>query len=349
VTVGCRCADGEDTAVDVAVVGAGVHGLATARALVRRGVGVTIYEQFELDHTRGSSHGRSRIFRLSYPEVEWVRLAQEALPLWRELEEECGESLLELNGIVEFVRGPEEGSRRALEQLGARVEVLDAEEVVRRYPMVSPPDGTMAVFQADAGIVRSDKARHAFAAGARALGADLVEGRRIEDLDELEEDVVVVTAGAWAKDLLARAGVELPVIATSETVCYFRLETDLPVPSIVDFKPGGLGHGTYGLADPVYGLKLGIHKSGQPLDPDDSAGPDPELIEAMQETAARYFPTAEPEPAAVDTCLYTNTEDERFILERHGRIVVGSACSGHGFKFAPVVGERLASLAIKPS
>ena len=330
----------------VAVVGAGVHGLATARALVRRGADVTIYEQFELDHTRGSSHGASRIFRLSYPDVKWVRMAQEALPLWRELEQESGERLLELNGMVEFVRGSGEGSQRALEELGARVEVLDGAEVVRRFPMVAPPAGAIAVYQADAGIILAAKARHALLAAARARGADVVEGRRIEDLDELAEDVVVVTAGSWAKPLLAGAGIELPVVPTSETVCYFRLEADTPVPSIVDFKPGGLGHGAYALADPVHGLKLGIHKSGKPLDPDHPPGPDPELVEQMRATAARYFPTADDEPAGVDTCLYTNTDDERFILERHGRIVVGSACSGHGFKFAPVIGERLAALAL---
>jgi sarcosine oxidase len=330
--------------VDVAVVGAGVHGVATARALARRGVDVTIYEQFELDHKRGSSHGASRIFRLSYPDVEWVRMAQEALPLWRELEEESGERLLELNGIVEFVRRPEEGSRRALEERGAAVEMLDPEEVVRRFPMVAPPAGTMAVFQADAGIVLAEKARRALLATAQANGAALVEGRRIERLDELDQDVVVVTAGAWAKLLLAGVGIDLPVVPTSETVSYFRLESDRPVPSIVDFKPGGLGHGTYALADPVHGLKLGIHRSGKPINPDDPPGPDAELVELMREAALRYFPTADHEPAAVDTCLYTNADDERFILERHGRVVVGSACSGHGFKFAPVVGERLADL-----
>jgi glycine/D-amino acid oxidase-like deaminating enzyme len=178
------------------------------------------------------------------------------------------------------------------------------------------------------------------------LGAELVEGRRVERLEELGEDVVVVTAGAWAKALLAAAGIDLPVRATSETLCYYRLATDRPVPSIVDFKPDGLGHGTYALADPVHGLKLGIHQSGRPLDPDDPPGPDPGLVELMRQAAARYFPTAETEPADVDTCLYTNTDDERFILERHGRIVVGSACSGHGFKFAPVVGERLADLVL---
>jgi sarcosine oxidase len=330
--------------VEVAVVGAGVHGLATARALARRGVEVTVYEQFELDNRRGSSHGASRIFRLSYPEVEWVRMAQEALPLWHELERESGQRLLRLNGIIEFVRRPGEGSQSALEQSGAEVEVLDADEVARRFPMVAPPEGAKAVFQADAGIVLAAKARHAFLAGARAHGAQVVEGRRIEQLDELDEDMVVVAAGAWAKRLLAGAGIELDVVPTSETVTYFELKADGPVPSVVDFKPGGLGHGTYALADPDYGLKLGIHKSGRPIDPDDPPGPDSELVEQMRETAAGYFPTARNEPTRVDTCLYTNTEDERFVLERHGRIVVGSACSGHGFKFAPVVGERLADL-----
>ena len=329
----------------VAVVGAGIHGLAATRALARRGHAVTLYEQFDFDHNRGSSHGASRIFRLSYPEVGWVRMAQEALPLWRELEDESGKQLLDLNGIIEFVRGKGEGSRLALEEAGATVELLDADEVVRRFPMVRPPEGSTAVFQSDAGIVRASDARHAFADGARAHGAQIETNVRVDDLDDVAADVVVVTAGAWAKDLLARAVIDLPVVETSETVSYFTMKSERPVPSVVDFKPGGLGHGTYALADPAHGLKLGIHMSGKPVDPDNPAGPDEELVEQMREAVELYFPSADPKPARVDTCLYTRTDDERFVLERHGRIVVGSACSGHGFKFAPVVGERLADLA----
>jgi sarcosine oxidase len=326
------------------VVGAGIHGLATARALVRRGHDVTVVEQFELDHTRGSSHGGSRIFRLSYPDVVWVRLAQEAYGGWRELERETGEQLLELSGIIEIVRSEAEGSRRAFEEVGVAYELLDAGEVARRYP-VHVPDGMHALYQADAGITYASRAQHAFLASARDHGTRVVERARVDDLDDVDADIVVVTAGAWAKDLLARAGIDLPVTATCETVAYFRLESERPIPSVVDFKPGARAHGTYALHDPTYGLKLGIHGSGKPVDPDDQPDADSELAELMREAVARYFPTADATPAKAETCLYTNTDDERFILERHGRIVVGSACSGHGFKFAPVVGERLADLA----
>jgi sarcosine oxidase len=330
--------------VRAAVVGAGIQGLATARALARRGHDVTIYEQFELDHVRGSSHGGSRIFRLSYPDVEWVRLAQEAYGGWRDLEHETGEQLLELSGIIEIVRSEVEGSQRAFEELGFTFEVLDADEVARRFP-VQVPDGMHALYHADAGITYASRARHACLASARKHGAELHEHEPVDDLCAVDADVVVVTAGSWAKGLLTREGIDLPVIATSETVGFFRLESERPIPSVVDFKPDGRSHSTYALHDPTYGLKLGSHKSGPPIDPDEQPGPNEELVALMSEAVARYFPTADPQPAEVQTCLYTNTDDERFILERHGRIVVGSACSGHGFKFAPVVAERLADLA----
>src|SRR6476660_6436409 len=121
-------------------------GLATARALGLRGHDVVVFEQFERGHQRGSSHGRSRIFRLAYAEPEYVRLAQESLGLWRELEAETGETLLELNGLLEIVTTLEESTARTLDACGVEWHRLEAGEAERRYP-VHVPDGSFVVLQ----------------------------------------------------------------------------------------------------------------------------------------------------------------------------------------------------------
>ena len=176
-----------------------------------------------------------------------------------------------------------------------------------------------------------------------ARGLRIEENHRVESIDDLDEEVVVVCAGPWARRLLAPHGIDLPVVETRETIAYFRLEGEIPsVVAEVVTK----GHGFYSLADPVYGLKVGAHMRGKPADPDVVEGADPALVEEIAEWTASRFPAADPEPVGAQSCFYTTTDDERFILERHGRIVVGSACSGHGFKFAPAVGKRLAALAV---
>src|SRR5213080_1077852 len=121
-------------------------GSAAARALARAGHDVTLYEQFQVGHDRGSSHGRSRIVRLAYPEVEFVQLAKEAFAGWHELEQESGAELLELNGLLELVEDPAQGSRDALDAAGADYELLEVAEARRRWP-VGVPDGWTALFQ----------------------------------------------------------------------------------------------------------------------------------------------------------------------------------------------------------
>jgi sarcosine oxidase len=310
-------------------------GLATGWALKRRGVEAVVYEQFEVGNPRGSSHGRSRIFRLAYPEEHYVRLAQEAFGLWRELEAESGETILELYGLVEIVQRLEESTAPTLERCGVAWERLDREEAEARFP-IRVPDGGFAVLQPEAGIARADKALDAFR---REL--DVREHAQVHP-DELDADVVVVTAGSWVNRLL---GEGLPVRTTRETVCYFRPESQ-PVPSVVSFHRDRLKHDMYSLYDPVHGLKVGAHHAGDEADPDVPAEPQPELVERITAWTNETYRLAEPEPVALDTCMYTTTADESFILERRGRIVVGSPCSGHGFKFAPAIGERLADLAL---
>ena len=157
--------------MSIVVVGAGVHGLATARALARRGRSVTVLEQFRIGHTRGSSHGVSRVFRLSYPEEEFVRLAQEARDGWRELEQEAGEELLQTTGTLD-VGDYAVANETALYACGADAERLDPAEVGRRFDVTVPRD---ALFQRDGGLLLADRCTSAFAAGARAGGAELRE------------------------------------------------------------------------------------------------------------------------------------------------------------------------------
>jgi sarcosine oxidase len=311
------------------VVGAGINGCATAWELRRRGVEVTLVDQFEPGHARGSSHGRSRIFRLAYPERHWVELAEEALTGWRELERETGETLLELYGLVELCSSVAVSSRDVLEARGIEHRLLDPGELD-----VALPEGWIALWQRDAGIVRADLALDAF------RGDLPIEQRRIESLDEVDGDVVIVTAGPWAPMLLP----DLPVRVTRETVAYFAHNGE-PLPSVVELDEATRHHAMYALHDPVYGLKAGAHHAGPVADPDVASPPDPTLLEQITSWVSERFPYIDPQPVAAETCIYTTTDDESFILERRGRVVVGSACSGHAFKFAPAVGRRLADLA----
>ncbi len=323
----------------VAIVGAGVMGCATAWALAERGADVTVHEQFDLDHAHGSSHGRTRIVRLSYPEAEWVRLAVESMAAWRELEQESGQALLDLPGIVELAQAPELTSAPGLDACGVEYSWLDA-EATRALGAVLP-QGWFALLQPEAGTVRADLARHAFLDRAISGGARVEAGRRVESPDDLDADVVVVTAGAWVRELLS----DVPVQVTRETFAYFRREGP-PAPAIVELDEITRGHGMYSLHDPVHGLKAGVHHGGPEVDPNVPGAPDPASIARVAEWVRERFPDVDPEPLDVETCLYTSTVDGSFVLERRGRVVVGSACSGHGFKFAPVIGRRLAALAL---
>lgn len=324
----------------VAVVGAGVMGLASARALAQRGDEVTVYEQFELAHNRGSSHGASRIFRLSYLEDRWIALAQRAYELWRELERESGAQLLKLNGLLD-AEADTAARIAAFERHGIAYDVLEPEQIAQRFNVAYDRP---LVFSPDAGVTLAAEAQRAFEASARLAGATILEHTRIESLDDVDADVVVVTAGGWAPKLLAAAGIELPSTPTRESIAYFALPEQRVVPSVIDELDVQEGRSFYALEAPGVGLKAGLHQSGAPTDPDDTAEPDAHLLEIVSAWVARRFPFVDPKPVAAETCIYTTTSDDRFVLERHGRIVVGSACSGHGFKFAPAIGELVAEL-----
>lgn len=313
-------------------------GCATARALARRGHDVTIYEQFEIGHKRGSSHGATRIYRFSYPDERYVGMMKEAFGLWRELEAEANTTVLEQTGGLDMGKDLD-AHVAAFETHDVPYEMFDAPRAARRWPSLVLPEGDV-LFQPDGGVVYAQRAWEAFAYGAIAAGARS-EHRRVTELtgDGVDGyDATVVTAGGWVKSVLATAGIDLDVRPTRETVAYFELRS-VP-PTLVDWGEPSV----YALHDPVHGLKAGEHIAGPTTDPDAAGRVNDDSIRRLSDWVATRYRDAHVTPRHAETCIYTNTPDEHFVLERHGSIVVGSACSGHGFKFAPLIGVRLADL-----
>ena len=345
------------TDVEFAVVGAGVAGAATARFLAQAGRETVLLEQFHVGHTRGSSHGASRIFRLSYDDATYVRMAIDSLALWRELERESNRDLILTTGGIDAGKDLD-AHVAALRDCGAAYELLTGAQVRERFPAIALPENEPALFQPDAGIARAEDAVEALVAGALGHGAELREDTLVTGLrdtggsveiqtpdEPLRARVAVVAAGGWAPTLLATAGIALDVVPTRETVAYFSLDQDLTVPSLVEWQEPAF----YSLTDPGRGVKAGLHHAGPVTDPSQEGEVSEETVARLRERVAALYPAADPSPRRAETCIYTNTSDETFVLERHGRIVVGSACSGHGFKFAPLTGRRLASLALDGS
>jgi sarcosine oxidase len=310
-----------------AVVGGGVLGLSAGWALAREGYRVTVYEQFEIGTRRGSSSGGSRIFRLSYAEPDYVRLARRAVEAWRAVDPE----LLIRNGLLEWGEGTD-AVAAALAACGEAHEWLEPEEARRRFPEArfeSP-----VLWHAEAGAVRADRALARLA-----HGLDVREGVRVDDPAALEADVTVVAAGPWLRRFL-----DFPLSPRIEEVAYFAgVPEDRP--SIIDH--GGPGSpGGYGVVTPGIGYKLAEHGPEEEFDPD---RPDREIrarqIERVTRWAAERFPGAAPVPVHADACLYTMTPDADFVLDRVDGMIVCGGDSGHAFKFAPLLGRLVADLA----
>ena len=346
---------------DVVVVGGGVTGVAALRALARAGHDAVLLEQFALGHDRGSSHGASRIFRIAYPDPNFVRLAQQARWGWRKLESECGEELISHTGSLDIGETALDVAA-ALTQCGVPYEILDGRAAATRWPISFDLDEP-AVFQPDGGALRADRAIAALLDGAVAAGGKLVEHTAVNGLrneidgvavetsaGELTARTAVVAAGAWSRELLRSIGIDLPTTATRETVSYFDHDGGDQLPTVIDYASlpashaNGDGRASYALPAPGVGLKAGLHRGGPPTDPDLPGEVDEQLVAWTTEWVSQRFPGATPHPLESETCIYTNTVDHGFVVERHGRVVVASACSGHGFKFAPALAGTIAAL-----
>jgi sarcosine oxidase len=329
-------------------------GTAAARSLTERGRSVLLVERFAIGHDRGSSAGPTRIFRLSYHHPDYVRMARLALEEWRALEDQSGEPLLQTTGGLDA--GP--GAAIAAEALafaGEHSEWLEPAAAAERWPALRPPDAAPLLFQADAGVCRADRTLAAQARRAAAVGATILEHTMVTAIEPTTRGVevadgtgqrhhapvVVVTAGAWAGPLLAGAGIDVPLRVTRERVAYAALPTPGPLPTWIEWTAPA----RYGLPVPDRDdqVKVGEHRAGTVVDPDEREEA-PVADSALSSLVAERFPGSA--VTSLETCLYTNTADEDFVLDRDGAVVVGSPCSGHGFKFAPLIGRILADLAV---
>ena len=353
---------------DVIVAGLGAMGSATVYHLARRGARVLGIDRFAPPHAMGSSHGRSRIIREAYFEDPlYVPLVQRAYELWDDLQRESGREILVRTGGLMI--GPPDGTvaggalRSAL-QHGLPHERMTAAELYDRVPGFRPTVDMIGVWEPRAGYLIPETAIGAHLSCAESRGAEIRKGEAIVDWRATANGVEVTTSNAVhrADRLVLALGAWMP-----------RLLRDLALPLAVErnvlywFKPGRAtalfdrdrfpiwlceyapGRVWYGFPDAGHGVKVALHHQGTAADPDGllrDVGP--EEIAYIRALLRTFMPDADGPLVETAVCMYTNTPDEHFIIDRHpvhAQAIVASPCSGHGFKFSSAIGEQLALLA----
>jgi sarcosine oxidase len=356
------------SAYDTIVVGIGGMGSAACWQLARRGRRVLGIERFSIPHEHGSSHGLTRIIRLAYHEgPAYVALLRRAYALWREAGEAAGEPLLFVTGSLEGGPGGGayfDGALASCREHDLPHEILGAGAVNRRFPGMDLPAGFRALYQPDGGFIACERALLAHVAMARAAGADIREReavlgwspiagggvRVVTDRGAYEAGRLILSAGAWIADLLpSLRGVAVP---ERNVMGWFLPGTPerfmpgvFPVTLMLDEGRGYYMVPTFA----VPGVKIGLHhhlrESGSADGLSRAASADDEA--ALRRFLARCMPQANGPLSMLKACVYTNTPDEHFIIDTlpgNEDVIVASPCSGHGYKFASVVGEILAEL-----
>lgn len=353
----------------IAVVGLGAMGSAIAHQLAERNATVVGFDAHEPPHTLGSSHGHGRIIREAFFEGgAYVPLVRRAYELWAALEARAGTPLFHPSGGLFF--GPEEGQLvagilEAARRFDVAHEQLTPSEAAQRFPALRVPEHHVAVHEPRAGVLDPEASVRAQLEAARAAGALLhthtaVTGWRAHDAgvtvttagDEIEADALVLAAGPWLASLVA--DLALPLIVERYVQAHFAPPGDgaahragaMPVFG-VEHEPDKL---FYGLPDTGHGVKVGLHQGGPTVTPDEVdrevSGTDLEPLAAL----TAHFVPGIGAPTDASVCLYTSTPDRQFLVDRHPEhedVFLVSPCSGHGFKFAPAIGEAVAELVLE--
>lgn len=355
---------------DVIVVGLGAMGSAAAYQLASRGARVLGLEQFDIPHALGSSHGSSRMIRLAYYEhPDYVPLLREAYTLWHQLEAECGQPIIHVTGGL-YMGPPDSevvnGSIDAARRFGLACDVIDHAEARRRFLQFHLPEDYRAMLDPNAGFVLPERAVSAYCDLALRKGAELHGREPVMEWNASREGVTVRTTketysaahlvfcgGAWSGKLVRDLGVPLTVSRQVQAWVWPRRPEIFELgrfPVWAIDLPGNLF--PYGFPihrDGAPGLKLAFHKQGPTADPDTvSREPSDEDELALRPVLRQFLPDADGPLLSLRVCLYTNSPDHTFILDRHPilpNVTLACGFSGHGFKFASVMGTAIADLA----
>lgn len=356
-----------------AVIGAGLAGAAAAWHLASRGLEVSVLERSTPANDSGSSHGSARIFRYAYPDAFYTRLVQESKALWDELGALSGKELIKRTGAVDYgsVRRPERLAE-VLDGQGIEHELLSAEEAHGRWPQIA--FDTPVLWHPGAGVIDAHESVMAMVDQAIAHGAQLSTDWAAESVTPTQDGYlittadgrsvhaanVVVAAGGWLPKLLGSLSLPEAFLARmprievrQEQAFHFPYagpspESARPWPTFIHKRPGMQAYGLPGGRDAGFlGQKVAEYNGGKhlPSAAEQDGRVDPDNRRRLIEYARKYLPGVVPEPYAETTCLFTNTPTEDFVIDRAEGITVLSPCSGHGAKFAPLVGRLAADLA----
>lgn len=364
---------------DYVVVGAGLAGAATAWQLAARGHQVTILERNVPASHDASSHGSARIFRYAYPDPFYTRAVQEAKALWDGLAVGSGSQLITPSGAADF--GSERNPRllaEVLAQAGIEHELLSAEEAMARWPQID--FDTEVLWHPDAGVIDAETAVNAMVEQAVRHGARLLTGWPLQGLDRtaagyrlrsatgktFDAGNVVISAGGWLPGLLGELSLPsgflagLPQITVrQEQAFHFRYRdhdggpgsvADVGTcwPTFIHKRADIQVYGLPGGRDAGFaGQKVAEYNGGRllPSAAEQTGEVDPANRGRVVDYVRRFLPGLVPEPYAETTCLFTNTPNEDFIVDRVNNVTILSPCSGHGAKFAPLIGQWAADLA----
>ncbi len=356
---------------DVIVVGVGAMGSATCYHLAKRGVRVLGLEQFDIPHSLGSSHGYSRMIRLAYfNHPDYVPLLRQAYLSWQHLENDynAGKIIHMTTGLYIGQPGSRvvEGSLKACIQHGLQHDVLSHADMARQYPQFTLPEDYTAVRDYSAGFVLPERANCAHAELAMQLGAHLHGREPVTGWTSDAKGVtvtttrgtyhagkIVFTGGAWTGRLLADLGVDMVVTRQMLGWVWPRKPMDFKVgqfPVWILDRPDGHNYYGFPMMPDNPGFKFAYDKRGTPSDPDKlDRQPNEDDEKHLRPFLQKYIPQADGPILSIRACMYTNTPDFQFILDHHPvykNVSIACGFSGHGFKFATVIGMVMSQLAL---